>query len=236
MRVAAITDIGLCRQRNEDNYFIDADRHIFVICDGMGGHKGGNVASQLAVETMQKQLFFASPEDIIPALRNAFQHANQVIYEKGQSDPSLLEMGTTMTAAVLTKNYMVVAHVGDSSLFLYTRDGQFKKITRDHTLSQQILADSLPVNQDFQIKSYNHILTRAVGVEAEVEVDIMQEEITAGDWILMCTDGLTDLVGENEIYEHLQAAREPQLTAQALLDTAMGRGGHDNITIVVLSV
>ncbi|MFA7078353.1 MAG: Stp1/IreP family PP2C-type Ser/Thr phosphatase [Syntrophomonas sp.] len=236
MKVAAITDIGLRRKRNEDYYCINEELSFFIVCDGMGGHKGGNVASRLAVETMQKYLSFTTFAEIIPSLRNAVQMANEAVYAQGRSDESLFEMGTTLTAAVIENGNMLVAHVGDSSLFHYKKDGRLKKITRDHTLAEQMLTDGLLKNENQQTNVYNHVLTRAVGVESKVEVDIYQEEITVGDWVLICTDGLTDLVSENEIYEHLKSAREPQATAQALLDLAMGKGGYDNITIVLLSV
>ena len=236
MKVAAITDIGLHRKRNEDCYFINEERSFFIVCDGMGGHKGGDVASRLAVQTMQKHLSFTISAEIIPNLRKAVKMVNEAIYTKGRSDESLFEMGTTLTAAVIRNGNMVVAHVGDSSLFLYKKDGRLKKVTRDHTLAEQMLTDGLLKKEEQPANAYNHVLTRAVGVESQVEVDIFQEEIMAGDWILICTDGLTDLVSENEIYEKLKSAQEPQATAQALLDLAMNKGGYDNITIVLLSV
>lgn len=236
MRVAAITDKGLHRKRNEDSFFISEDQSILVVCDGMGGHKGGNVASQLAVQTIQDNLKFSSSDEIIPALRQAVKMANEVIYTRGKADALLTEMGTTVTVAVIDCNHLFVAHVGDSSLFLYRPDGGLKKVTRNHTLSEQMLTDSLAQGENLNIQGYHHILTRAVGVEAEVEVDIFQEELETGDWILLCTDGLTDLISENEILEHLQSTAEPQATARAMLETAIARGGYDNITIVLLSV
>ncbi len=235
MKVAGVTDIGLHRKRNEDQYYIDADRGIFLVCDGMGGHKGGNVASQMAVETMRQNLYWDGTDDIVPRLLNAVKLANKAIYDKGQSDEALYEMGTTLTAAVIINGSLVIAHVGDSSLFLY-QEGELRKITRDHTLAEQMLYDGLLMQEDIQANVYNHVLTRAVGVENQVEVDIYQQEVAKGDWILLTTDGLTDLVTDREISEYLGSASDPQATARALVDLALGKGGYDNITIVLLSV
>jgi len=235
MKVAGVTDIGLHRKRNEDHYFIDTDRGIFLVCDGMGGHKGGDVASQMAVETLRQNLQWGAADDIVPSLRKAVKMANQAIYAKGQSDESLYEMGTTLTSAVIYDGSLVVGHVGDSSLFLY-KEGKLRKITRDHTLAEQLLTDGLLKQEDIQSNVYNHVLTRAVGVEKQVEVDIYQQEVSQGDWILLCTDGLTDLVTDSEISEFLGSAHDPQETARALVDFALVKGGYDNITIVLLSV
>lgn len=235
MRIAAITDIGLHRRRNEDHYLIEEDRCVFAVCDGMGGHKGGDVASQMAVETVQKHLAFTQPEEIVPALLATVHLANRLIYEQGQTDEALHEMGTTFTAAVIWAGKMVVAHVGDSSLFLF-REGKLSKVTRDHTLAERMVTDGLIKLADLASNAYNHVLTRAVGINPEVEVDIYQEPIKCGDWVLLCTDGLTDLVKEEEIALHLSLAHTPQETAQALVDSALGQGGHDNVTVVLISI
>jgi protein phosphatase len=235
MRVACITDIGLHRKRNEDYYFIDESRGIFIVCDGMGGHKGGDVASRLAVETIHNNLKFSTSDEIIPALDHAVKIANSAIYEKGRSDEALFEMGTTLTAAVIYDDKITIAHVGDSSLYMY-QAGVLKKITRDHTLAEQLLNDGLLKQEARESNVYNHVLTRAVGIESNLEVDFFQETITSGDWVLMCTDGLTDLVANEEICEHLKTAHDPEITVRALLDLALSKGGYDNITIVLLCV
>lgn len=235
MKVAGVTNIGLHRKRNEDRYYIDTDRGFFVVCDGMGGHKGGDVASQLAVDTVQQNFFVNGNYDIVPVLRNAVELANKVVYYKGLSDESLHEMGTTLTAAAVICEKLTVAHIGDSSLFLYNKGG-LRKITRDHTLAEQMLRDGLIKPEEVPTSVYNHVLTRALGVEKHVEVDIYQQDISRGDWILICSDGLTDLVTDSEIGDYLGSAREPQETSQALVKLALNRGGYDNITIVLLTI
>lgn len=235
MRIGAITDIGPCRSRNEDNYLIDVERRIFAVCDGMGGHKGGDVASRLAVETLQNRLLISDPVQIIPTLLDTVNFANRLIYEQGQYDDELHHMGTTLTVAVIQDAKIIVAHIGDSSLFLY-QSGRLRKVTRAHTLAERMLTDGLIQPADLSSNAYNHILTRAVGINPEVEADIYQEEIRAGDWILLCTDGLTDLVREEEITQQLSSNQTPQEIAQALLDSALRQGGNDNVTIVLVSI
>jgi PPM family protein phosphatase len=235
MKVAAVSDIGLHRKRNEDHYLVDEDRKVFMVCDGMGGHRGGDVASQLAVETVQKCLVFTRQEEIIPALLAAINRANQVICEKGCTEKDLYEMGTTLTAAVVMEDKMTVAHVGDSSLFLYS-NGRLTKVTNDHTLAERMLQEGMIKKEALKTNQYNHILTRAVGVDPQVEIDIHQVEIKPGDWILLCSDGLTDLVTEEEIALHLSAAQNPQGAVRTLVDLALAQGGHDNITIVLISI
>lgn len=235
MKSAGITDIGLHRKRNEDNYFIDKEQGLFIVCDGMGGHKGGHVASSMAVQIIRENLFFDSIEEIVPVLGNVVQKANREINETGNSNEALREMGTTATIAVIRDKDLIVAHVGDSSLYLYS-EGILKKITRDHTLAEQMLTDGILKNDDSLVHSYNHILTRAVGVESTVAVDIFREQIKPGDWILICTDGLTDLVSDSEIASFLKSANDPEATARSLVDTAITKGGYDNITIVLISI
>ncbi len=235
MKVVGISDIGLQRKRNEDSFFIDEDKQIFIVCDGMGGHKGGDVASSMAVEIIQANLAFSATEEIIPALQNAAEMANRIIWEKGKSDDTLYEMGTTMTVAVIHGDRIVVAHVGDSSLYIFRRE-ELIKVTTNHTLAEQMFNDGLLKKEDMQSNVYNHVLTRALGVESKVEVDIYQEEIQVGDWVLMCTDGLTDLVDDEKIYDLLKGADEPQAVAKELLELALRNGGFDNITIVLLCV
>ena len=232
MKVAGISNIGLHRKRNEDQFLIDQTRQLFLVCDGMGGHKGGDVASLLAVQTMQESFHFEHPNDILPALLQAAAKANENIYNRGNADESLHEMGTTLTAAVLADEDIYIAHVGDSSLFLY-REGNLTKITRDHTLAEQMIIDGLALSRE---GSYNHILTRAVGVESTVEIDLYQEKVKNGDWILMCTDGLTDLVTESEMIEYLKIANDPESTARDLVAAALDKGGFDNITLVLICI
>jgi protein phosphatase len=233
MKVVGITDIGLVRKKNEDNYLIDTGRNLFMVCDGMGGHFGGDIASRLAIETINRELVFNGMEDLPEALEKAVQTANRIIWETGQADAELNEMGTTVTAAVLCDDQLLIAHVGDSSLFVI-HDDEIIKSTSDHTLAEHMRKDGLIGKDDERYKSFHHVLTRALGIDYKVNIDINQIKVTKGDWILLCTDGLSNLVEQNEIKDLLKNNNEPQEACQQLLELALARGGYDNITLILL--
>lgn len=232
MKVAAISDRGLVRSNNEDSYLVDLARGLLVVCDGMGGHNGGEVASAIAVETIN-QFFISSSEELPGRLVLALEKANSAILESARQDPALHGMGTTATLAAFTDGTMYVAHIGDSSLYII-REGKLRKVTRDHTLAQQLLVEGRLKPEDMRSNPYNHILTRALGVEENVNIDSYQEEVHPGDLILLCSDGLSDKVGESEMEETLQEASiSLEQAAQGLLNKALKYGGSDNITIIL---
>jgi protein phosphatase len=233
MKVVGLTNIGLVRKRNEDAYLIDTDRGLFLVCDGMGGHRGGDIASKLATETVNKELKYNDLSDLPGALKKAVETANRTIWEAGKRDEELNEMGTTITAAVLCEEQLTIAHVGDSSLLIIRADEVIKP-TCDHTLAEQMLKDGLIDKDDDRYKSYHHVLTRALGVDKQVDIDMHQIEVQTGDWVLLCTDGLSNMIDQQEILNLLKEQHEPQAVGQQLLDLALARGGHDNITIVLI--
>lgn len=233
MKAVGITDIGLQRKRNEDAYLIDLNRKLFLVCDGMGGHRAGDVASRMAVDTIDQQFNYNHWNEVPDALHEAIKIANQNIWKAGQQDEAVREMGTTVTAAVINQGKIVIAHVGDSSLYII-RNLVIEKLTRDHTLAEQMLLDGLLKQEDMRSNAFNHILTRALGIDSQVNIDIIQENVQAGDWILLCTDGLSNLVDGQDILAILDNQHEPQEAAQELMDMALSRGGHDNITIVLV--
>lgn len=233
MKAVGISDIGLQRTRNEDAYLIDLNRKLFVVCDGMGGHRAGDVASRMAVDTLDQQFSYNNWTEVPDALHAAIKIANQNIWKAGQQDEEVREMGTTITAAVIDQGQIVVAHVGDSSLYII-RDQEIKKLTSDHTLAEKMLADGLLKKEEMRSNAFNHILTRALGTEYQVHIDIIRESVQGGDWILLCTDGLSNLVEPRDILALLENQHEPQEAAPDFVDMALSRGGHDNITIVLI--
>ncbi len=238
MQAAGISHIGLVREKNEDKYIMDLQQKLFVICDGMGGHKGGKIASAMAAQVIERQYTSNDEQDRSVALNAAIIAANQKIWQVGSDNPEYQEMGTTATAAVIAGERLIVAHVGDSSLFLL-RDGQICKITTDHTLARQMVMDGLLDEDEVRTCSYNHILTRAVGVQENIEIDNYTEIIQPGDQIILCSDGLTDMLAEEEMLEIMnenKAAADPEQLARALVDAALNKGGYDNITIIVLVI
>lgn len=233
MEAIGISHIGKIRKRNEDFFLIDQNRKLFMVCDGMGGHRGGNVASRMAVEVVNQSLHFNDITEIPEALRQAIQRANQEIRKTGQQNEEVREMGTTITAAVIDQGKIYFGHVGDSSLFIIRKD-EIRKLTHDHTLAEKMFKEGLLKKEEMRDNAFNHVLTRALGSESQVHIDIDEDTVQAGDWVLLCTDGLSNLVEMWEIPALLEKQHEPQQAAQELIDLALSRGGHDNITVVLL--
>ncbi len=155
MRAVGLSDKGLIREKNEDNFLINESKGLFVVCDGMGGHRAGDVASRLAVGIINKAAANSSIEDPIVFLNETIQEANRIIWLKGKENPQYYQMGTTVTAAVIKGKKLTVANIGDSSLFII-RNNSIRKVTRDHTLAEQMVADGI---SKYKNKALNHILT-----------------------------------------------------------------------------
>ena len=234
---SAQTDVGLKRDHNEDYYVCDPDRGIFLVADGMGGHSGGEVASRLAGESIPKYIQDRRAE--VPAkilLEEALNKANEIIYDKACSEESLHDMGTTVVLTLISKNRCHFAHVGDSRLYLI-RGQKIRQLTKDHSLVQEKISQGLIREDEVEEFGKKNIITRSVGTEAEVKPDIDSLAIREGDILLMCSDGLIDLVTDEEILDIiLNNEQSFEGTAEKLIRMANSRGGKDNITAVVLKV
>lgn len=233
MNAAGISDIGLHRKRNEDAFLIDQTRNLFMVCDGMGGHRGGDVASRMAIDTVDQFFVFDSFSEVPDALREAILLANRKIWQAGKQNEEVREMGTTITAAVIDEGKIIAAHVGDSSLFII-HNQEIRKLTSDHTLAEQMLKDGLLKKEEMRVNAFNHVLTRALGSEVDVHIDLIEDTVHKGDWILLCTDGFSNLVEQQEIAATLGKQHDPQTAARGFIDLALSRGGHDNITVVLI--
>ena len=242
------TDVGQKRDHNEDAFLVDEDLRLFIVADGMGGHAGGGTASRLAVDTIQERMraarvqspdVFTTPgrleeSPLREVLREAVESACQSIYSAAQGDPSLAGMGTTVTAAILSGPNAFVAHVGDSRCYL-ARRGHIYQVSEDHSLVNEQLKAGAITADEARHSRFKNIITRSVGFEADVTVDMMGLEVEAGDRLVLCCDGLSNLVEDDEILD---------LVTRATLDDAPGelialanqRGGDDNITVIVVHV
>ncbi|MGH2527839.1 MAG: Stp1/IreP family PP2C-type Ser/Thr phosphatase [Actinomycetota bacterium] len=223
---AAATDIGLVREGNEDSYLVDEP--LFAVADGMGGHRGGEVASQLALETVEK-LFRKGEGD----LAEQVQEANRAVFERSVEDRQVAGMGTTLTAALVEGDRIRLAHVGDSRAYLL-RDGELRRLTEDHTLVHRMVAEGEISETEAEAHPQRSVLTRALGVDMFVDVDDDVVQVRSGDRLLLCTDGLTGMVSEDEIREMLQDVADPAEAAERLVRSANEGGGVDNITVVIL--
>jgi protein phosphatase len=223
---AAATDIGLVREGNEDSYL--TEEPLFAVADGMGGHRGGEVASQLAVETLEKLFRQGAGE-----LPDQVQEANRVVFERSSLDRKVAGMGTTLTAALVEDDRVRLAHVGDSRAYLL-RDGELGLLTEDHTLVHRMVSEGEISKEEAQTHPQRSVLTRAIGVDTVVDVDDETLQVRPGDRLLLCTDGLTSMVSEDQIEEALRSVPDVQEAAKRLVQMANEAGGMDNTTVLVL--
>jgi serine/threonine protein phosphatase PrpC len=225
------TDTGRQRRANEDAYYVRAP--VFVVADGMGGAQAGEVASRIAAEAFDRELP-AAPED---ALREVFQSANQEIHEHAATDESHAGMGTTLTAAIVDfdREEVAIGHVGDSRAYRL-RGPKLERLTQDHSLVEELRRKGQLTDQQAEEHPQRSIITRALGPEAEVEPDIYTEQARAGDVYLICSDGLTTMLGEERIKQILRSATSLEAAVRALVDEANRAGGRDNITAVAFKL
>jgi PPM family protein phosphatase len=234
LRAGATTDTGLFRERNEDAYL--AEDPLFAVADGLGGHLGGEVASRVALERLSEVARDDGPENGIPErLREGMHEANRAVHDRASKDRRLTGMGTTLTAVIAGKDRIFLAHVGDSRAYLF-RGGDLRLLTEDHTLVQRMVREGRLTPEQAEIHPQRSVLTRALGIDDQLEVDQATLETTAGDRLLLCSDGLTGMVEDEEILKILSAHTDPQAASDALVEAANAAGGQDNITTIVLDV
>ncbi|WP_373044848.1 Stp1/IreP family PP2C-type Ser/Thr phosphatase [Vulgatibacter sp.] len=248
MRIRCVgqTDVGRRRERNEDAFLIDESLGLFVVADGMGGHAGGDIASRLAVETVGSVLREAAadpsgpfaaeaplPESPLPdLLRSAVEKGCAAIFRRAQEEPELSGMGTTVTALLLREADAFFAHVGDSRAYLVRAD-LIQQISEDHSFVHEQVKAGVITAEEARYSRFKNIITRSVGFEEQVLVDLMGLVAEPGDVFVLCSDGLANLVEDHEIHD---LAREKPLEdlPAALVDLANERGGDDNITVVAV--
>lgn len=240
MKAFARSDIGKVREMNQDNYYVsgqDDELKLFIVADGMGGYKGGEIASKLAVESTSKYIISNykeienKKEMILDLIKNAIEYANMVIYEKSTEVEELNGMGTTIDVVIIQNGRLYIGHVGDSRVYRLRKDF-FRKLTVDHSYVEQLLKQGNITKEE----AYNHpkknMLTKALGCTAFVEPDVMIKGFQKDDILLMCTDGLTNMIRECEICNIIK--ENPELACDKLIDKANQNGGLDNITAVVI--
>ena len=241
LRAAKLTDVGLARPHNEDyvDFSIPSDPRqlaqkgsIFLVADGMGGHQAGEVASKGAVEATMAHYLADTTHDVGTSLVRAFRAANQQLYTQAEGDPSKGGMGTTLVAAVILGRKVYVANVGDSRAYLINRRG-ITQITEDHSWVEEQVRAGLLNEEQARRHPQRNLVTRALGSKPAVEVDLFEGEITAGDTLLLCSDGLTGRVADQEIAAIVQEA-QPLEAARRLVALANERGGNDNITVLII--
>jgi protein phosphatase len=230
-RVAQVTDTGRKRRRNEDAFVCEPP--LFAIADGMGGAQAGEVASRLAAAAVREGGPGEGGEDQIFEL---IQEANRRVYERAASDPNASGMGTTMTVAIVDGDNVSFGHVGDSRAYLI-RDGRMEQLTEDHSLVNELLKSGKLSPEEADVHPQRSVITRAVGTDPDVDVDTFTVTARAGDLYLLCSDGLTDLVSEEEILALVEENRpDIDRALRALVKEANRGGGDDNITVVAFEI
>jgi protein phosphatase len=241
MDVAVRSHVGLVRSRNQDWIHADGDLGLLVLADGMGGHRGGEVASRIAVQAVVDALLPGQREDRADDMESlmrvgeAAEFANRALLKKSAKHPELKGMGTTVVLAIFREGRVFYAHVGDSRLYR-VRYGRIRRLTRDHSLIQQVIDDGVFLNRSAAREGgvRDNILTRSLGMGQQAEVDVGDAVLEAGDTYLFCSDGLHNLVPDSIIAKILRDAEgDLEAQAQALTDAALGAGGNDNISIIL---
>jgi PPM family protein phosphatase len=235
------TDVGRLRRGNEDNLHLDGASGLFLVADGMGGHAAGEVASQLATQTLSEVLprvLTESPDEsaVHVALRQSVLLAHNRILQRCDEDPRTRGMGTTLTCCVLTgEGRCQVAHIGDSRLYRY-RGNVLEQLTHDHTWVQQEVDAGRLEASAARKHPLSHIVTRVLSDDVTPAVDIFTTEASAGDLLVLCTDGLYNMIADDEITEILRQGAHLSEQVQSLINTANRAGGADNITVVLVRI
>lgn len=241
-----MSNVGMKRFQNEDSYLINPDLGLFMVADGMGGHLGGEYASKLAVATVEEvvgnlrqdpdvtQIRGVNTEGADPGdqLKHAIGEACRLIHHQALYDENLRGMGTTTVVSLFVDNKLYIANVGDSRAYRF-RNSKIEQLTEDHSLvSEQVKAGVISAS-DAKVHKLKNIITRSVGYQEDVDVDILVQPLEVGDRILMCSDGLSNLVEDEEMEEILQK-QDLRGACETLVKTANSRGGDDNITVVIV--
>jgi PPM family protein phosphatase len=237
IEMAALTHRGRVRNHNEDSLFFDLRDRVMIVCDGMGGHAGGHIASELAVQVVShglRQLRGKDWEDedkVIEAVKSAVFGANDHILSRARVDSELSDMGTTIVGCAFMRDRVITVNVGDSRIYRISAD-TIEQVSEDHSLvAERIRAGLLDPDSD-EATLLSNIVTRALGME-QVTIDITVEDLVPGDVYLLCSDGLSDLVSDDDMYDIVHASKNLEQACIALVDLANQRGGIDNITVAL---
>ena len=238
MKAYGITDCGLVRRQNQDAYrILNKDNALCgVVCDGMGGAKAGNVASELAVKLFTGAMNLMQDEEPGKVMMDALGLANREVWRRSMNDPDCTGMGTTLVAAYLSDpNHAYVLNVGDSRAYQISPNNGIRQISRDHSLVAEMVARGKITPEEARTHPNKNIITRALGTEENTVGDLFEVDLQEDEFILLCSDGLSNQVTEEEILDEVLHGGELESCCQRLLDIALRRGAPDNVTIVIIS-
>ncbi len=231
MTAALRTDVGRVRKQNEDAAWLNEKQGIYVVADGMGGHLAGEVASAMAIDAM-KRMTKTHEIASIAVLREAVVAAHEAIYACAQENKTCSGMGTTISAMWRGGHYMYIAHVGDSRIYRF-RHGELEQITQDHSLVEELVRAGIISREEARNHPRRNIITRALGTQGENAPDLLAADIEKDDLWLLCTDGLSSMVSDDEISRVLGSTQDLEEMADTLLKMALAAGGRDNVTLIL---
>lgn len=245
LKIAGFTDTGLRRNYNQDFIGFNQELGIAVLADGMGGHQAGEVAAHMAVESVLETLQnlgdrqtarSITGSQLLEFVSTTISHSNSMIYQASEANEERKGMGTTVVAAIVKGSQVYAGHVGDSRLYLF-RDNTLRRITRDHSLMQDLIDKGFYTEDEARSANIGHVVTRALGTREEVEVDTVQHDIEQGDVLLLCSDGLTDMIADWQIAEIIsEDVSNLEVTTKKLVELANRCGGKDNISVILIQV
>lgn len=237
-----ITDKGAVRSQNQDSYYLKTagdDLAIALVCDGMGGARAGNVASSLAVETAVHYLERLSREELLQSpgehLAQAARLANEAVYSRAEQDRDCRGMGTTMVAVILSRKKAHVLNIGDSRAYLLGEEG-IRKVTRDHSVVEDLVHRGELTPEEARSHPQKNLITRALGAEPEAKADLYELELKSGEFLLLCSDGLSNTLTDQELLYEVLYGEAPESCCSRMLEIALSRGAPDNVTAVLIQL
>ena len=251
IKTAGLTDVGLKREGNEDSFSVDDDLGLYVVADGMGGHLAGEVASRVAVDLIGKSyrkwteletpinFIFGNPDQTLSRQGNyisgSIRLANRIIYEMATEHEEYNGMGTTVALLLVIPKQIICANAGDSRIYL-VRNGEIEKLSKDHTIVAEQVEMGVMTPEEAKDSPMQHVLTRNLGSFKDVVPEVFEIQPVANDRFVLCSDGLTDLLSDNEILAMVKGVDDPEILCRSLIDTALKRGGHDNTTVICVFI
>ena len=231
--VAAKTHCGRVRPINEDSYLVPEGDSLALVADGMGGHKAGDFASRFVVDTMVRCMGLYKSDSPVTALRKAIEKTNELLFLEAQRDPDREGMGSTLVAATVDQDTMYVANVGDSRLYVINRE-EIRQVTRDHSLVEEMVRMGEIPREEARFHPDKNVITRAIGAEYDVKIDFFGHKLRENDKILLCSDGLTNMLEDDEIFDIVNRPEELSRRAGELINRANTYGGKDNISVILV--
>ncbi|NLY47149.1 MAG: Stp1/IreP family PP2C-type Ser/Thr phosphatase [Tissierella sp.] len=240
MKACGLTDNGLSRESNQDSLFVSDLRELplFIVADGMGGHNAGEIASSIAVEAIKEKFMdtrenLQSKDSIIKTIKDSVFEANKKIYFKALSTPEYSGMGTTLTMSYIFDNEIYIGHIGDSRAY-YISDSDIDQLTEDDSLVNELIKNGSITIEEAKNHPQRNVITKALGTSIDIEVDIQTIKYKIGDILIICSDGLSNMVKEDKVFDIIKSEEDVSLACQSLIDLAKKNGGSDNITLIII--